>query len=119
MNIYGLRSQHLPASPEAVWGSLTNPRDPKARQWLGLLEDEIDPVVVDSVRPTSVVWSSLWPSRPNDQIVLDLTAGKSGGTDLRFTLLTPDDLPDASKTGHIRKRVNTLLFGDLRYSYGQ
>lgn len=38
---------------------------------------------------------------------------------LKFTLLTPDDLPDQSKTGHLRRRLNQLLFADLRFSYGQ
>jgi hypothetical protein len=42
-----------------------------------------------------------------------------GETRLRFTLLTPNDAPDESKTGHIRRRMNHLLFADLRFSYGQ
>jgi hypothetical protein len=40
-------------------------------------------------------------------------------TSLRFTLLTPDELPDLSTTGNLRYRLNHLLFADLRYSYGQ
>ena len=40
-------------------------------------------------------------------------------TSLTFTLLTPDDPPDQSTTGHLRYRLNHLLFADLRYSYGQ
>jgi hypothetical protein len=42
------------------------------------------------------VWSSLWPSRPHDQVQ-----------------------PDQSKLGHLRKRLNHLLGADLRFSYGQ
>jgi hypothetical protein len=38
---------------------------------------------------------------------------------LRFVLLTPDDPPDQSKTGHLRRRMNQPLFADLRFSYGQ
>jgi hypothetical protein len=34
-------------------------------------------------------------------------------------LLTPGQAPDVSKTGHLRKWLNQLLFADLRYSYGQ
>jgi hypothetical protein len=49
---------------------------------------------------------------------LELTAVASE-TSLRFTLLTPDDPPDASKAGHLRRRVNHLLFADLRFSFGQ
>jgi hypothetical protein len=75
-------------------------------------------VVLEAERPVRVVWSSLWPSRPSDQIHFDLAVA---GTEtlLSFTLLTPDDPPDQSKTGHLRRRLNRLLFADLRFSYGQ
>jgi hypothetical protein len=68
--------------------------------------------------PGKVVWSSLWPSRPDDLIVLELAA-EGVETSLQFTLLTPHEPPDQSKTGHIRRRMNHLLFADLRFSYGQ
>lgn len=38
---------------------------------------------------------------------------------LRFTLLTPEALPEAGKIGHLRRRLNHLLFADLSFSYGQ
>jgi hypothetical protein len=101
-----------------VWDSLTNPHEPGTRPWLNLLDDEIEPRVLESVRPGKVVWSSLWPSRPNDRIDFELVA-TGAETSLRFTLLTPDELPDESRTGHLRKRMNHLLFADLRFSYGQ
>jgi len=101
-----------------VWDSLTNPRQTGARQWLDLLPDEIAPRILKADRPHSVVWSSLWPSRPNDEVHLELTE-VHGETRLKFTLLTPDDAPDESKTGHLRRRMNHLLFADLRFSYGQ
>jgi hypothetical protein len=75
-------------------------------------------MIVEAESPTLVVWSSLWPSRPNDQVHFQLTA-VAGETLLRFTLLTPAELPDQSKTGHLRRRLNQLLFADLRFSYGQ
>ena len=83
-----------------------------------LLSDEVEPSVLAAESPRLVVWSSLWPSRPNDQVRLELE-GIGGETSLRFTLLTPDKPPDESKTGHLRKRLNYLLFADLRFSYGQ
>ncbi|WP_228818660.1 hypothetical protein [Nocardia transvalensis] len=97
---------------------MTEPRRPDARPWLELLPDEVDPVVLRADEPGTVVWPSLWPSRPDDQVHFDLTS-EGGGTRLRFMLLTPGPLPDQSKTGHLRRRLNRLLFGDLRYSYGQ
>jgi hypothetical protein len=83
-----------------------------------VLGDEVAPQVVEAVEPSLVVWSSLWPSRPRDLVRIEL-APDGAGTRVAFTLLTPDPLPDASKTGHLRRRVNQLLFGDLRFSYGQ
>jgi hypothetical protein len=114
----GSRARTLPAPPVIVWASLTSPHQAGARPWLNLLDDEVEPTVLRSEKPNEVVWSSLWPSRPNDEVHLTLTAVGSE-TLLRFTVLTPDDAPDASKTGHLRRRMNQLLFADLRYSYGQ
>lgn len=79
------------------------PHLPGARPWLYLLDDEIEPTVLESQKPVSVLWSSLWPSRPHDQVLLSLTAVGGGETLLRFTLQTPDDPPDPSKTGHLRR----------------
>ncbi len=101
-----------------VWGSLTEPHLPAARPWLELLPDEVEPRVLAAERPGRVVWSSLWPGRPDDEVHLQLSAVGSE-TLLRYTLLTPGELPDASKTGHLRRRLSVLLFADLRYSYGQ
>lgn len=115
----GSRARTLPAPPSVVWDSLVEPRRPGARPWLHLLADEVDPRVLSAEKPSQVAWSSLWPGRPNDRIHFALTASRAGGTLLRFTLLTPDEAPDQSKTGHLRRRLNQLLFADLRFSYGQ
>ena len=93
------------------------PAAPTARPWLNLLEDEVEPKVFFAKKPVDIIWSSLWRSRPNDTEHLTLSAGSE--TLLRFTLLTPDELPDPSKTGHLRRRLNYLPFADLRFSYGQ
>lgn len=95
-----------------------NPAQTGSRVWLDLLDDEVPPRTVDSEAPNRVVWSSLWPSRPGDQVVIEL-ADAGGDTALTFTLLAEGDVPDESKTGHIRRRINHLLFADLRFSYGQ
>jgi hypothetical protein len=114
----GSRAQRLPAPPTVVWGSLTDPHQVGARPWLDLLSDEIEPRVLGAERPGRVVWSSLWPDRPDDEVHFDLTEA-GADTLLRFTLLTPGELPGESKTGHLRRRLNVMLFADLRYSYGQ
>ena len=115
---YGNRARNLPAPPTVVWRDLVEPRSEGVRPWLRLLPDESPPRVIESETPTLVVWSSLWTSRPDDQIVLELSP-EDGGTSLRFKLLGHGDPPDESKTGHIRRRINQLLFADLRYTYGQ
>jgi hypothetical protein len=63
-----VRDQPAPAPAPVVWQSLTDPRRGTARQWLDLLADEVEPQIVDSVYAEMVVWSSLWPDRPDDQI---------------------------------------------------
>jgi hypothetical protein len=94
------------------------PRQPGTREWLDLLADEAEPLVLDAEQPGRVVWSSLRPSRPRDEVHFELTPVGSE-TLLRFTLLTPDELPDESKVGHLRRRLNQILFSGLRLSYGQ
>ncbi|WP_133851125.1 hypothetical protein [Labedaea rhizosphaerae] len=110
---FGSRARKLPAPPAVVWESLVD------RSWLALLADETEPTVIAAEKPARVVWSSLWADRATDEIHFDLTPAADGGTLARFTLLTPGEAPDESKTGHLRRRLNQLLFADLRYSYGQ
>ena len=102
-----------------MFASLTDPdRDP-ARRWLTLLADEQLPTVLESVAPGLVVWSSLWPRRPDAVVRFDLPPGAAGGTDLGWTLLVTEPGPDAALLGHLRKRLNTLINAQLRSSYGQ
>ena len=112
----GSRGRDLPAPVHVVFEALTQPdRDP-VRKWLVLLDDEIAPEIIET-GPARVVWSFLWPSRPDARIEFDLTA--SSGTYLRWTLFVEDPMPDASKLGHLRKRINELINADLRFSFGQ
>ncbi|MFO6451706.1 MULTISPECIES: hypothetical protein [unclassified Aeromicrobium] len=113
------RARKLPAPPRIVWRSLVEPHQAGARPWLRLLEDEAEPTVLRSVEDQSLVWSSLWPSRPRDEVWLDVADAGDGETLLTFRLLTPDEAPDESKLGHLRFRLNHLFFADLRFSYGQ
>lgn len=112
------RARKLPAPASVVWTSLVGPRQPLARPWLNLKDDEIEPRVLSATKPDRVVWSTLWPSRPNDEVHFELTTVDTE-TLLRFRLLTPGEASDESKTGHLRRRLNQLLFADLRFSYGQ
>ncbi len=85
-----------------------------------LLDDEVEPQVIEAERPNLVVWSSLWPDRPQDRIRFDLRlAGDGYGCALRWTLTTTDVAPSDSKRGHMRHRLNLLINERLRLSYGQ
>jgi len=114
----GSRARKLPAPQSVVWDSLVQPERKGTRPWLSLAADEVAPRILGAEEPHRVVWSSIWPSRPNDEVHFELAAIGSE-TSLKLTLLTPDEPPDQSTTGHLRHRLNHLLFADLRYSYGQ
>lgn len=117
------RTRALPAPPHVVFESLTDPLRPQGRPWLVLLADETEPRLLDVAHPHTVVWSSLWPGRPEDGIHLHLAPRGPGGTShesaLEFVLLTPDGEPDPPTLGHLRKRLNHLFFADLRFSFGK
>jgi hypothetical protein len=114
----GSRARTQPPPPHVVFEALISPnRDPQ-RQWLLLLGDEQPPRVLRTVPPRLVVWSSLWPSRPDAEVHFDLEPA-GAETRLRWTLLVNEPLPDDSKLGHLRKRLNELINGGLRGSFGQ
>lgn len=118
MNEYGVRGSSAAGPSERRVGILGVPTSGRSPPVASLCSDEVEPRVLRSSKPGSVVWSSLWPSRPRDQVHLELSEVHHE-TLLRFVLLTPDEPPDQSKTGHLRRRMNQLLFADLRFSYGQ
>ena len=116
----GSRRRNLPAPPHVVFEDLTTPNRSEARPWLSLLDDEVAPQILESREPEHVVWSSLWPRRADARITFELPqAGPGGGTDLRWTLTVDEPAPDDSLTGHMRKRINTPIHANLRYTYGQ
>jgi hypothetical protein len=67
-----------------------------------------------------VVWSPLWPRRADARITFELSpGGTGGGTDLWWTLMVDEPAPGDSLTGHMRRRINTLIHANLRYIHGQ
>lgn len=101
-----------------VFEAITQPdRDP-IRQWLVMHEDEQRPDVIDAVEPNLVVWSSLWPWRPDARIRFDITGGP-WGTMLHWTLSVDDPVPDDDTIVRMRKRINELINANLRFTFGQ
>jgi hypothetical protein len=66
-----------------------------------------------------VVWSSIWSKRPDALVRFDLRADGTAGTDLQWTLLLAEPLPEPSSPGNMRKRLNQLINANLRYTFGQ
>lgn len=76
--------------------------------------------MVEASNPGLVVWSSLWVKRPDAIVRFDLPNDSGGyGTDLRWTLLVDEPMPEASLVAHMRKRLNQLINANLRYTFGQ
>ena len=116
----GRRKRNQPAPPHAVFVALTSPDRDQARRWLVLAPDEQPPQVVKADEPRLVVWSSLWPHRPDAILRFELPLDASGqGTDLTWTLLVEEPEPEPALLGHLRKRINVLINAELRYSFGQ
>ena len=110
------RAKKLPPPPHVVFESLTEPRRPGARPWLFLEPDEVDPRVLVAGPPERIVWSSLCPSRPDDEIHFAVQPHENE-TRLVFTHLSPLSLPDDPTLRHLRRRINVLLWANLRESY--
>jgi hypothetical protein len=121
MEVIGSRRRSQPAPPWAIFDDLCDPNRQPCRPWLLLLDDEVAPLVLESDPPGHLVWSSLWPKRPDARVHFDLSAksGGAGGTDLRWTLHVDEPLPDPALIGHMRKRIGQLINANLRYAYGQ
>jgi hypothetical protein len=101
-----------------VWEELADPGHPGGRAWLDLADDEVAPKVLEASKPELVVWSSLWPARPRDQVRFELRP-KDGGCAVRWRLLTPDAAPYAEVIRHLRHRLNYLINGQLRGTFDQ
>lgn len=116
----GRRQRNQPAPPAVIFEALTEPNRDPTRLWLTLLDDEQRPRILEVVKPELVVWSSLWTKRPDARIRFDLPADHhQQGTDLRWTLLVEESLPEPALLGHMRKRLNQLINANLRYTFGQ
>lgn len=113
------RKRSQPAPTWALFDDLCDPHRQPARPWLELKEDEIAPTVIESDRASLVVWSSLWPERPDATVRFDLTNTSDGGTDLRWTLRMGDPEPDADLVRRMRHRLGELINANLRFTYGQ
>ena len=103
--------------PHIIWETLVDPHRPGARAWLTIERGEVAPQVVESEPPGHVVWSSIWPDRPLDRIRFVIQEGGSGSV-LRWILETDGEPPDETRLGQMRYRINQLINGQMRDSFG-
>ena len=116
------RTHHYNAPLGLMFDALTTDR----AWWLGLQPGEIEPKVLEAVRPERVVWSSFWPASPHDTIEFDLSGTGSverqvvarkvvdlEPTAIRFRWFS-DSPPDARGIGITRQRLYRKLGGNLR-----
>jgi hypothetical protein len=117
MEILGDRRKPQPAPPKYVYEALTQPHRDPLRPWLRLLDDEMEPKVIEVQEPGLVVWSSLWTKRPQATIRFEIEPD-GAGTSLRW-ILADESEPDPPLVGRMRKRVNQLINAEMRFSFGQ
>lgn len=109
------RRRSLPPPPRFIHEALVDPdRDP-VRPWLTLHDDEQRPRILESEPPHLVVWSSLWPWRPEARIRFDI---EPGGI-VEWTLYVDEPAPDDDTIIRMRKRINQLINVNLRFTFGQ
>jgi hypothetical protein len=114
------RCRNQPAPPHVIFEALTDPERDPIRPWLFLEDGEQAPVVITSDPPGLLVWSSLWPGRPDILIRFELPRDASGyGTDLRWTLEMDEPVPDPEELRRLRRRINLLVNGNLRDTFDQ
>jgi len=111
------RRKRLPPPAHILFADLVAPRREQPRVWLDPRRDEQWPTVLEAVEGQRIVWSSLWPDRPDDRI--ELHVGVDGGdSSLEYVWLSPEPADEALLRAR-RHRLSELFFAELRYSYGQ
>jgi hypothetical protein len=112
------KKRNQPPPPRIVFEALTQPDLDPARPWLHVRPNELQPRVLQAEPAALVVWSSLWSERPDAVIRFDLQSEACSGTDLRWTLLVDEPVPDDELLERMRYRLNQLINANLRYSFG-
>ncbi len=114
--IHRRKSQTPP--PWVVWEALTSLEADASSDWLHLADGEIPPTVIAANRPDVVMWSTLWPDHEQVVIALDIVP-KGDGSDLTWTILAPPGTIDDTEAKRLRYRMDTLINGKSRRSFGQ
>ena len=117
MDVVASRLNSLPPPAWVVFDDLADPLEHNGRPWLTLLDGETIPTTLVAERPTLVVWSSLWASRPDARIRFDLEGPMDAS--VRWTLMVDPPIPGDEEMRRMGTRIGDLVFANLRYTYGQ
>ncbi|MFC9790494.1 hypothetical protein [Rhodococcus sp. NPDC127528] len=113
------RRRTQPAPPHIVYRAIVEPDRDQTRPWLILHHDEQRPTGMGAVEPHLVVWSSLWPLRPDARVRFEIVGPPHGSTTLRWTVTVDDPIPEDETIVRMRTRVNELINANLRFTFGQ
>lgn len=109
------RSKMQPPPAWAIYEALSDPlADQARREWLHLHDGEVPPRVLLAIPHSLVIWSSLWPDRPDDEIRLDIDDERC-----TWTLMGEAAEHDEERLDQLRYRLDVIINADLRYSFGQ
>jgi hypothetical protein len=111
------RTKGQDAPDWVLFEALTEPERDAARKWLFLTAGERRPEILEAQKPVLVVWSSLWDDRPGARIRFEITRWYAGSV-LRWVLLVDEPTPDEATVREMRRRINTLINGNLRDTFG-
>jgi hypothetical protein len=105
------RTHKYAVAPPYLFRALTTRRE----SWMVLHPGEVMPEVLEAIPNSRVVWSSFWPSSPDDIIELDLT-GWGEHSEVRFRWATSSP-PDDRGIAITRQRLNQKLGSDIRGAF--
>jgi hypothetical protein len=114
--VRALRSRSKTHAPpaSAIYEALSDPlADQARREWLDLRDGELPPRVIQAVFPSLVIWASLWPDRPDDQIRFDIEDQR-----ITWTLMGDASGEDEDRLDQLRYRLDMMINADLRISFG-
>ena len=103
-----LRSRSKAQAPPAwaMYEALSDPiADQARREWLDPRDGELPPRVLQAVFPSLIVWASLRPDRPDDQIRFDIEDQR-----LTWTLLGSASDDDEERLDQLRRPTQHCRF---------
>ncbi|MFN2607328.1 MAG: hypothetical protein ABR511_05455 [Acidimicrobiales bacterium] len=103
--------------PWVVWESLRDPWASENREWFQVRPGEVPPTILDGVRPSLIVWTSIWADHPELRIRFDIEPAGTGSL-VTWTLQGRQELDDDDVRGR-RHRLNQLINGNLRETFDQ